>query len=377
MVCDAKWDCPQGLDEVDSNWCGLKQNCTQMFKCRDANSCLHLGNVCDNKLDCILGDDESLCALHKFQCPIRCNCLALSVQCLHVHHCGQGNLEQLPLLAVSIHFSSPVFVYQVVSQLRIVEHLNLQRNDLLSLCHIFQKLLELKSLSLNNNQAEILDTSCIKNLPQLTTVLIARNNICFVAMKSFANLSNLSFVDLSNNEMKILPSHLIYNTQGRLHIDLCGNVFETIHEDAFSGLTLRAMKTSDYRLCCLVSTEMLCNATKMWHRSCQDFLSTTGLKFSCAFVFSVVFSTSLLSIGVQISTKKYKTNHGVNVLALNLNDMIFGLELLCVWLVDLMYRGTFFLTKENWLNSFPCYFMFTTVLHFCICAPGLSLCLLS
>ena len=35
-VCDGKWDCPEGTDEV--NVCGSTLTCRNMFKCREKNS---------------------------------------------------------------------------------------------------------------------------------------------------------------------------------------------------------------------------------------------------------------------------------------------------------------------------------------------------
>ena len=78
-MCDGKWDCPSGKDETEHASCETDERCIDMFKCKSSQICIHLGNVCDGLKDCFLGDDESLCELHK--CPSMCKCLALALEC--------------------------------------------------------------------------------------------------------------------------------------------------------------------------------------------------------------------------------------------------------------------------------------------------------
>ena len=81
-VCDGKWDCPRGDDEMENPVCNNKSRCLSMYKCRDTNTtCLHLGNVCDGNTDCLFGDDELLCDLNNAKCLINCHCLLFAISC--------------------------------------------------------------------------------------------------------------------------------------------------------------------------------------------------------------------------------------------------------------------------------------------------------
>ena len=70
-VCDGKWDCPRGHAETFKPACEDKHACANMYRCKNTNLRLHLGNVCDGE-NCPLGDDEILCELQQVKCPSDC-----------------------------------------------------------------------------------------------------------------------------------------------------------------------------------------------------------------------------------------------------------------------------------------------------------------
>ena len=74
-VCDGKWDCPGGYDEVRDLRCGISRNCKNMFKCSNSQKCIHVGDICNGLQDCHRGDDEYMCSLTGFICPF--------IMCLH------------------------------------------------------------------------------------------------------------------------------------------------------------------------------------------------------------------------------------------------------------------------------------------------------
>ena len=55
LVCDGKWDCPQGGDQINC----YSFSCPNLFKCRNQTKCLHLSKICNNINECRFGDDES------------------------------------------------------------------------------------------------------------------------------------------------------------------------------------------------------------------------------------------------------------------------------------------------------------------------------
>ncbi len=62
-MCNGRWDCPHGGDELPVQRCHKSRNCQYVFKCKNTELCIHLGVVCDRVRDCPLNDDEFTCLL--------------------------------------------------------------------------------------------------------------------------------------------------------------------------------------------------------------------------------------------------------------------------------------------------------------------------
>ena len=81
-ICDGKWDCPEGDDELNNPVCNNNEACIYLYKCRKTQQrCLHLENLCDGHEDCPFGDDELLCNLKETNCLSQCSCLLLAIKC--------------------------------------------------------------------------------------------------------------------------------------------------------------------------------------------------------------------------------------------------------------------------------------------------------
>ena len=110
-VCDNKWDCPHGYDELNET-CSTNRECTNMFKCRNSIRCVHMGDVCNGNMDCPERDDEQLCALNYLPCPSSCYCLTFVIKCSQLKTCQFAFyptlLYQLALTIVKSNYVSKI-----------------------------------------------------------------------------------------------------------------------------------------------------------------------------------------------------------------------------------------------------------------------------
>ena len=82
-VCDGKWDCPLGEDEVTGDICYKDGFCEGLYKCRNSKLCISPGNICDNYFECPYNDDEMFCDLFYVYCPSKCTCLLYGITCFY------------------------------------------------------------------------------------------------------------------------------------------------------------------------------------------------------------------------------------------------------------------------------------------------------
>lgn len=151
-ACDGKWDCPNGIDEAQDTLCRTKgRNCTNLFKCRNSQICVHFTDVCDSKSDCPLADEEFLCLLQFALCPPNCECLTFAVACIGVVIPSQHDFNNYRIIQLeNSTFSLTATMDNLVC-------LTVQVSVLLgSICEIMSHMPHLVFLSAPNNQISYL-----------------------------------------------------------------------------------------------------------------------------------------------------------------------------------------------------------------------------
>ena len=100
-ICDGKWDCPHGYDELYLG-CGPNRLCKHMYRCTNSQICIHIEDTCNGFLDCPKNDDEQFCELVTTKCPIHCLCHMLIVQCINVILTAEHFSQNLPYVSVKV-----------------------------------------------------------------------------------------------------------------------------------------------------------------------------------------------------------------------------------------------------------------------------------
>ena len=135
-VCDGKWDCPHGYDQITQSFCLEGQHCTNMFKCRNSVICIHLRDMCDGKDSCPLGDDEQLCLLNEAPCPKRCFCLTFVVKCRSLTEKTIMVMSNLPFHVVSIINCSRMFALNFPQKTSLLSIIVVKHSNLEQLCFL-------------------------------------------------------------------------------------------------------------------------------------------------------------------------------------------------------------------------------------------------
>ena len=204
-VCDGKWDCPRGDDELVSVMCNNNTACRNMYHCRGTgHMCLQIGNICDGHKDCPFGDDELFCELKTVYCPHVCTCLLYAIDC---RGNTDENIEEIYLeIFLSIYLADFKLNSAIILKLKYAVIGNLPQNKISDICDTLTKVTDWKFilLDLSYNLLTSIKDKCFPAIKLLKSLAIDNNNIIFLGKYSFFNLSHLNFLSLRNNPISQL-----------------------------------------------------------------------------------------------------------------------------------------------------------------------------
>ena len=368
-VCDGKWDCPSGDDELDSSVCNGKLACIHMYHCKNTkDTCLHLGNICDGHIDCPFGDDELLCEMRFIECPSFCVCLLYAIDCRAL---ADGKAEEIHLfhyLSLQLSNFKLKFTNTLIQKLKYAIILKLSGNEIREVCGAFSKVIGWKCilLDISFNLLKSIENECFSSTRFLKSLAINNNNIISVEKYSFSDLFNLTFLSLTNNPIIHLHYSFLINILYLRILSIVNVSFYDINQKSFHSSKINLIITEDYHVCCIAPSGTVCTAFQPWYISCSDILPLLSMKIVYKSISIFIFILNLLSILVQIRTYKYNKSFSTIVININVNDILCGIYLSFVWIADLSFSGSFHVKEESWRSNFFCFTAFTVVLWFTV-----------
>lgn len=101
----------------------------------------------------------------------------------------------------------------------------------------------LETLDLSKNFMVRLDAATLSNLGRLTRLNLASNRLA-LSERNFKNLRNLRYIDLSNNNLQFLPSHLFGGVTELELVNLSGNNLRSVDSCIFDQVQTSALARS-------------------------------------------------------------------------------------------------------------------------------------
>ena len=361
-VCDGKWDCPFGQEEINTHICEESLHCIGIYKCRgERPQCVPLINVCDEFYDCLIGDDEYFCELETIHCPLKCCCFLLAMEC------EQLLFQQLhlsyPHIFLSIHYSPTIGLKQVGRHFTKAQYFNMTSNDIDKVCRTLLPS-TLLLLDVGYNRINTLVKGCFPKMAKLKTIFLNKNKLINVEGEAFVDVINLHVLDLSNNPLSQLPDQMFTIHVQIKKILMLNIILTDIGNKLFSRVQDAFIETSDYHVCCLVHKSNNCSAQIPWYISCKDILPETTMKIAFSFASLYIFLVNCLLIVLNKKFKDSKLAYLVIAISINANKIICSLYLSIIQVVDLVFKNIFVVKEQIWRKHSICFVAFGVLLLF-------------
>ncbi len=202
MVCDGKFDCPNGEDE--GLFCG-RPSCPGMLRCSESSVCVHARYIEDGIPHCLVSADDE--RVYPSACEPLCKCYGRVKDCSF----GRGEINETTTLletwtVIVLQYSTLKFVpLEYLPNTLIV--LDLSFNQITQLLHgEFKHLYNLHELRLQGNLIESTQSLTFFGLSSLQTLALTSNRISILSTNSFLGLYNLIILHLDNNVIKHIMS---------------------------------------------------------------------------------------------------------------------------------------------------------------------------
>ena len=205
---------------------------------------IHLGNTCDGSIDCPFGDDELFCHFQKIQCPSVCNCLLYAIE--YQDNSDKYIVVPYPQTYLFIFFSyvekAPELTAIFINALFVL----LPNNFIKSVCNIahFPKCLY---LNVEQNTIESISKKCFKILPYLRSLVLSDNIILAITKAAFYSLTNLTFLNISNNPLPNIPLLFAKSSLKVLYISKIE--LHTLDVMAFTNVRINVILTRNHHIC--------------------------------------------------------------------------------------------------------------------------------
>ncbi len=358
-VCNGRWDCPSGKDELDKHECGQNRLCFNMFRCRESQICIGFRDVCDGFVDCNQNDDELLCDLKHIECSESCICINYAIACksktLH-----KDLKREMPYLVMSLS-SARISSCEFLTAWQQIKFLNISGNSLTEVCGtVGISNYNLIYFVAPRNKIHRLSQNCFAHVKKLHTIHLMSNEISTVQQKSFNNLSQIWSIDLSCNQIDTLKNVVFFRTNSLKVLSLKGNPLSNIYPSSIDKVSLISLTTDNYQLCCFVLLPSSCNAIQPGYTHCSDLFPKESMALMASILASVIVFTNIVSfINAAVAVHKGKqVPFFIAVYCLNMCDFICGLFLLLLFNAHRNYQKAYLFNEQEWRGTLQCLTVF-------------------
>nr|XP_034307800.1 G-protein coupled receptor GRL101 [Crassostrea gigas] len=192
------------------------------------------------------------------------------------------------------------------------------------------------SLNLSGNQIQDIEENTFSDLSMLVSIDLSGNKISVIRREHFRSLGQLQFVYIQKN-----------------------NIFQ-VSSDIFHGLvSMKYLQVESFSICCVKPQSLYnikCVAPSTEISSCDHLIAVPILNVAIWYMALFALFGNIIVIIYIVSSLKKKVSITYFILTLNLSfaDLLMGVYLFIIAMVNLRYTGTYGLMDYTWRHSWLC-----------------------
>lgn len=209
--------------------------CPGFYRCQRSTICLKTDKVCDGVHHCPMGDDESECHM---KCPINCSCSGNAYICHNmdvqsIFKLATPNVRKLDLSHSKFadeNFSIPE--YKFVGEL-IFHNCSIHTFPSFS----FSNITNLLYLDLSNNLIETLYANTFSTLVKLRILNFEGNRLLrVIEPMAFKSLQRLKTLNITDSKIEVIEEYTFVGLENLQFLNLSNNSIRTVKDKGFHGL---------------------------------------------------------------------------------------------------------------------------------------------
>ena len=206
--------------------------------------------------------------------------LPFAIRCFNITSLRFDLQKHLPYYILNINLSSQEFVENILNNTKILISLFISTKHNLSLiCDILPPLTETIYLHFTQNKIFRITGYCFSNSARLKLIKLNGNMISYINHKAFNNLSSLNYINLQNNSLLDFDLFILAECPHFKWLSLQQNVFMQIVEKSLKNIKLEIVLSDDYRICCVLGSNVKCSTSPPLYKSCSTLLPTMAFNF--------------------------------------------------------------------------------------------------
>ncbi|XP_041453756.1 G-protein coupled receptor GRL101-like [Lytechinus variegatus] len=200
----------------------------------------------------------------------------------------------------------------------------------------------------------------LDGLDELEHLNVSSNDIRHLAKGDFRDLRTLYFLDISNNPIVQIDPGVFLNTAHLEFIFMVDLQLHSIKRNVLTGLTsLKAISTSDNRLCCLLDERenVTCARTSPTSplETCGRLYPSVVLRIAGWIIGLTSLVGNLTALILRVRQEQL-TVQTLLIMNLAVADCIMGIYMIVITSVDIYFGNLYFLSAPLWRQSYLCKF---------------------